>query len=89
MHSAILLTFIKLSFVIKIYVLSIFERPFYTGFTVHVFLTLMICYCVNYVRIHHSEVTKRKCLIASQVVKGCLKMVTPVVGVCENVTVSL
>ena len=33
-HSAILLTFIKLRFVIKIFVLSIFERPFYTDFTV-------------------------------------------------------
>ena len=33
-HSAILLTFIKLPFVIKIFVLSIFERPFYRGFAV-------------------------------------------------------
>ena len=33
-HSAILLTFIKLPIVIKIFVLSIFELPFYTGFTV-------------------------------------------------------
>ena len=33
-HSAILSTFIKLLFVIKIFVLSIFECPFYTGFTV-------------------------------------------------------
>ena len=33
-HSAILLTFIKLPFVIKIFVLSFFEWPFYTGFTV-------------------------------------------------------
>ena len=33
-HSAILSTFIKLPFVIKIFVSSIFERPFYTGFTV-------------------------------------------------------
>ena len=33
-HSAILLTFIKLPFVIKIFVLSIFELLFYTGFTV-------------------------------------------------------
>ena len=36
-HSAILLTFItfiKLPFVIKILVLSIFEWPLYTGFTV-------------------------------------------------------
>ena len=34
-HSAILLTFIKLPFVIKIFVLSMFERPFYTGLTVY------------------------------------------------------
>ena len=34
-HSAILLTFIKPSFVIKIFVLSIFEWPFYIGFSVH------------------------------------------------------
>ena len=33
-HSAILSTFINLPFVIKIVVLSIFEWPFYTGFTV-------------------------------------------------------
>ena len=33
-HSAILLTFNKLPFVIKIFVLSIFEWPFYTGFTI-------------------------------------------------------
>ena len=52
-HSTILLTFIKLSFVIKIFVLSIFERPFYTGFTV-------VCFCslkqsnmdYNYVQDH-------------------------------------
>ena len=34
-HSAILSTFIKLLFVIKIFVLSIFEWPFYTAFTVY------------------------------------------------------
>ena len=34
-HSAILSTFIKLPFIIKIFVLSIFEWPFYTGFTVY------------------------------------------------------
>ena len=33
-HSAILSTFIKLPFVIKLFVLSIFEWPFYIGFTV-------------------------------------------------------
>ena len=37
-HSAILKTFIKLPFVIKIFVLSIYERPFYTGFTVLAYL---------------------------------------------------
>ena len=36
-HSAILLTFIKLPFVIKVFVLSIFEWLFYTGFTAYVF----------------------------------------------------
>ena len=34
-HSAILSTFIKLRFVIKIFVLSIFEWLFYTGFSVN------------------------------------------------------
>ena len=34
-HSEILLTCIKLPFVTKIIVLSIFEWPFYTGFTVN------------------------------------------------------
>ena len=33
-HSAILSTFIKLQFVIKIFALSVFEWPFYTCFTV-------------------------------------------------------
>ena len=36
-HSALLLTFIKLPFIVKIFVLSIFELPFYTGFTVHAY----------------------------------------------------
>ena len=35
MHSAILSAFIKLPFIIKIFVLSIFEWVFYTGFTVY------------------------------------------------------
>ena len=34
-HSAVLLTFIKLPFVIKIFVSSIFEWLFNTGFTVN------------------------------------------------------
>ena len=40
-HSAIPLTFIKPPFVIKIFVLSIFEWPFYTGFTVCTTVTLL------------------------------------------------
>ena len=47
-HSAILSTFIKLPFVIKISVLSIFEWPFYTGFTVpHLFFMLGQVYYVG------------------------------------------
>ena len=34
-HSAILSSFIKLPVVIKIFVLSFFEWPFYTGFSIH------------------------------------------------------
>ena len=37
-HSAILLTFIKLPFSIKILILSIIEWPFYTGLTVQSYL---------------------------------------------------
>ena len=40
-HSAILLTFIKIPFVIKIFILSIFEWPFYTCFAVYNFCLLM------------------------------------------------
>ena len=40
-HSAIFLTFIKLPIVIKIFVLSIFEWPFYTSFTEDVILGLI------------------------------------------------
>ena len=39
-HSAILSTFIKLPFVIKVFVLSIFEWQFYTG--LHVFHNIII-----------------------------------------------
>ena len=49
-HSAILLTFIKLPFVIKIFVSSIFEWWFYTGFTVlnpHVFLLPLATFLFN------------------------------------------
>ena len=44
-HSAILSTFIKLPFVIKIFVLSIFEWPLKTGFTViclYIFYRLIV-----------------------------------------------
>ena len=41
-HSAILSPFIKLPFAIKVFVLSIFEWPFYTGFTVYYSMSLYI-----------------------------------------------
>ena len=43
-HSAILLTCIKSPFVIKIFVLSIFEWPLKTGFTVSLFQLLSQIY---------------------------------------------
>ena len=46
-HSAILSTFIKLPFVIKIFILSIFEWPFYTGFTVLIRLLKVIIKTLN------------------------------------------
>ena len=54
-HSAILLTFIKLQFLIKTFVLSIFEWPLKTGFTVSLFsfgiaheVLVLIVYAQNY-----------------------------------------
>ena len=45
-HSAILSTFIKLPFVIKIFVFSIFEWPLKTGFTVSItFLNIVVISC--------------------------------------------
>ena len=46
-HSAILLTFIKLPFVIKIFVLSIFEWSLKTGFTVYVCKNLVLNFFPN------------------------------------------
>ena len=60
-HSAIISTFIKLPFVIKIFVLSIFECPLYTCFIVvkyvhiHIqaytasvkFFTVCLIYCIS------------------------------------------
>ena len=43
-HSAILSTSIKVQFVIKIFVLSIFEWPFYTGFTVCLYKNILAFY---------------------------------------------
>ena len=61
-HSAILLTFIKLPFVIKIIVLSIFEWPFYTGFTVNcskivtlTFITLKLLSHADFDHFSHSS----------------------------------
>ena len=41
-HSAIFLTFIKLTFVIKIFVLSMFEWPFYCSFHLSVCLFIRL-----------------------------------------------
>ena len=62
-HSAILLTFIKIRDVIKTFVLSIFERSFYTGFTVHFdggFL-MLFKFFRKYVLISFEEIHLFKC----------------------------
>ena len=48
-HSAILLTFIKLPFVIKTFVLSIFDWPFYTGFTVLLILIFILVFLQQFI----------------------------------------
>ena len=48
-HSAILLTFIKLPFVMKTFVLTVFEWQLKTGFTVHnMVLTFVVCRCLKH-----------------------------------------
>ena len=51
-HSAILLTFIKLPLVIKIFVLSIFEWPFYSGYTVIIFLPISLNMCITLINVY-------------------------------------
>ena len=56
-HSAILSTFIKLPIVINIFVLSFFEWPFYTGFTVIVYLfSEMVCLVIGIFYMLHWEI---------------------------------
>ena len=75
-HSAILLAFIKLPFVIKISVLSVFEWPFYTGFTLpsNAFATvtqrLIRCQKFATVYPHYTVGNSLTSLIASRFV-GC------------------
>ena len=57
-HSAILLTFIKIPFVIKILVLSIFEWLFYTGFTVDPALMKILHCLVRYYQSLGIEIQK-------------------------------
>ena len=54
-HSAILLTFIMLPLVIKISVLSIFERPFYTGLCAYG-IRIKISYAIPDVLISYKQV---------------------------------
>ena len=61
-HSAILSTFIKIQFVIKIFVLSIFEWPLKTGFIVLVYFPdLQTCF--------HSVISH---LLAGRTRSGCV-----------------
>ena len=62
-HSAILLTFIKLPFVIKIFVLCIFGWPFYTGFTV--VCRVVLLYSVNWVSVNWLDKNMYFCHISN------------------------
>ena len=55
-HSAILLTFMKLPSVIKIFVLSIFEWLFKTGFTVQALKILMSFHKLAVIQSHHHHI---------------------------------
>ena len=89
-HSAILLTFIKLPFVIKIFVLSIFEWLFSTGLTVHdliggfVYVTgLDIAYISNgYV--YHTRNDKAKFIEPGCIQRGGKYRLT---SICEHNTI--
>ena len=54
-HSEILWTFIKLPIVIKIFVSFIFESPFYTGFTVHIYHMKWLFFLVDDVKLCHEK----------------------------------
>ena len=57
-HSAILSIFIKLPFVIKIFVLSIFEWPFCTGFTVLHYFAYNKMFYLSYRAVIQKDMTK-------------------------------
>ena len=61
-HSAILMTFIELPFVIQTFVLSIFEWPFYTSLTVQVMrkYTNMVTYNFQSKKREHTNPGRKK-----------------------------
>ena len=75
-HSAILLTFIKLPFVIKVFVMSIFEWPFYTGFTVFCYKIDISDFCFMHIlhqieyKMHFCSGSVVECLIRDQGAAG-------------------
>ena len=81
-HSAILLTFIKLPFVIKIFVLSVFQWPFYTSFTVHVNFHLLTS--TDHIYVYDAYFHVIKPYILSFVYHISLDARKPVFGVCEQ-----
>ena len=70
-HSAILSTFIKLPFVINTFVLSIFEWPFYTGFTVISYVHKVILYTCMHIHPEQSELPRPIPLNSVESDPGC------------------
>ena len=84
-HSAILSTFIKLPFLIKIFVLSIFEWPFYTGFTVHVrFIWDRNQYLIGWPIIKGIDIENTRCLLISSSPGKGLRMLVDNVRLAER-----
>ena len=72
-HSAILSTVIKLPFVIKIFVLSIFEWPLKTGFTVHLSLCFMCIPLSNsFYRLNTAQITYLCSLLCAWSFRACV-----------------
>ena len=88
-HSAILSTFIKLPFVIELFVLSTFEWPQKTGFTVHQSLISRKVVSLNHWsnRINISSITRPDTIFNNQKKTDCMTFISLIVKLIKYVLV--